>query len=230
MAEATKLDLKKQFKHLYLPSPKEVVVVDVPEMQFAMVDGQIEPGLLPGDSLGFADALGALYGISYTLKFMCKKRAADPIDYTVMALEGLWTTPDGGADYATSGQWQYTVMIMQPDFITYEMFADALSQLRAKRAKEAATGDAGDAAGRALGALDGLRLERFKEGLSIQIMHVGPYADEPATLAKMDAFARENGYVFTGRHHEIYLGDPRTAKPENLRTVLRHRVEAVSRS
>jgi hypothetical protein len=224
MAEVTKLDLKKQLKHLYQPSAKEVVVVDVPEMQFAMIDGQIEPGALPGDSPGFASALGALYGISYTLKFMCKKRTVDPLDYTVMALEGLWTTPEGGADYATSDQWQYTVMIMQPGFITAEMFTEALAGLRAKRAKEAGD-DAGDGGGKdALVALDNLRLERFAEGPSIQIMHIGPYADEPATLAKMDAFAKENGYGLTGRHHEIYLGDPRTAKPENLRTVLRHRV------
>jgi hypothetical protein len=227
VAEVTKLDLKKQLKHLYQPSAKEVVLVDVPEMQFAMIDGQIEPGILPGDSPAFASALGALYGVSYTLKFMCKKRTVDPLDYTVMALEGLWTTPEGGADYATSDQWQYTVMIMQPDFITTEMFKEALAQLRAKRAKDAGgdAGDAGDGGGKdALTALDHLRLERFAEGLCVQTMHVGPYADEPATLVRMDAFAKENGCAFTGRHHEIYLGDPRTARPENLRTVLRHQV------
>jgi hypothetical protein len=232
MAEAGKLDLKRELKHLYQPSSKDVVLVDVPELQFAMIDGRIEPGMLPGDSPEFASALGALYGISYTLKFMCKKRAVDPVDYTVMALEGLWTTPEGGTDYATSDQWQYTMMIVQPDFVTAEMFGDALTQLRAKREKEAGAGGAGagdgapggDAAGGGLAMLDRLRLERFREGLSIQIMHVGPYADEPATLAKMDAFAKEHGYVLTGRHHEIYLGDPRTARPENLRTVLRHAV------
>lgn len=131
-----KLDLKKQLKHLYLPSAKECVLVQVPEMQFAMIDGQIEPGLMPGDSPGFAAAIGALYGAAYTLKFMSKKRAENPIDYGVMALEGLWTTPDGGADYATSDQWQWTLMIMQPDHITGGMFADAVEQLRKKYAKE----------------------------------------------------------------------------------------------
>jgi hypothetical protein len=209
-----KLDLKKRLKHLYLPSAKECVLVEVPRMQFVMIDGQIEPGLMPGDSPGFAAAIGALYGASYTLKFMSKKRAEDPIDYGVMALEGLWTTPEGGADYATSDQWQWTLMMMQPDHITRDMFAEAVAQLRTKRAKE----------GTDTGPLDGLRFEPFEEGLCVQVMHIGPYADEPATLARMGEFARQNGYQFHGRHHEIYLGDPRTAKPENLKTVLRHAV------
>ncbi len=115
--DPAKLDLKKQYKHLYAPSAKECSLVEVPELQFAMIDGQIEPGRMPGDSPAFADAIGALYGVSYTLKFMSKKRAEDPIDYGVMALEGLWTTPEGGADYATSDQWLWTLMIMQPDHI-----------------------------------------------------------------------------------------------------------------
>ncbi len=131
-----------------------------------------------------------------------------------MALEGLWTTPAGGADYAASDQWLWTLMMMQPDHITGDMYAEAVEQLRAKRAKEGADTQP----------LDRLRLERFDEGLCVQVMHVGPYADEPATLMRMGEFADQNGYQFHGRHHEIYLGDPRTAKPENLKTVLRHQV------
>ncbi len=216
MASGTpaKLDLKRQLKHLYLPSPKECVLVDVPEMQFLMIDGQIEPGLMPGDSPQFATAIGALYGTAYTLKFMSKKRSDDPVDYTVMALEGLWTTPQGGADYAASDQWQWTLMMMQPDHITADMFRQAIEQIRSKRAKE---GD--DTA-----PLDRLRLQRFREGLCVQVMHIGPYSEEPATLMRMGEFAVQNGYRFEGPHHEIYLGDPRTAKPENLKTVLRHAV------
>ncbi len=213
-----KLDLKKQLKHLYLPSAKECVLVQVPEMQFVMIDGQIEPGLMPGDSPGFASAIGALYGTSYTLKFMSKKRAENPIDYTVMALEGLWTTPAGGADYAASDQWMWTLMMMQPDHITGDMFAEAAEQLRTKRGKEGADTEP----------LGRLRLERFEEGLCVQVMHIGPYANEPATLMRMGEFAGLNGYQFTGRHHEIYLGDPRAAKPENLKTVLRHQVVPVA--
>ena len=212
--DPAKLDLKKQLKHLYLPSAKECVLVQVPEMQFVMIDGQIEPGLMPGDSPDFAVAIGAVYGASYTLKFMSKKRAENPIDYTVMALEGLWTTPEGGADYASSDQWLWTLMMMQPDHITGDMFAETVEQLRTKRGKEGAD----------TRPLDRLRFERFEEGLCVQVMHIGPYADEPATLMRMGEFAGQSGYRFFGRHHEIYLGDPRSAKPENLKTVLRHQV------
>ena len=215
MGDLVKLDLKRQLKHLYLPSAKAPVLIDVPEMQFALIDGRIEPGSMPGDSPTFAAAIGALFSVSYTLKFVSKKRPEDPIDYTVMALEGLWTTPGGGMDYADSNEWMYTLMMMQPDHITSEMFEDAREQLRTKRAKE----------GHPTDALAAVRLEPFREGLCVQMMHLGPYIDEPKTLQQMGVFADASGYVLHGRHHEIYLGDPRTAKPENLRTVLRHAVK-----
>jgi hypothetical protein len=236
-----KLDLKKQLKHLYLPGAKEVTVVDVPEMKFIAVDGRIEPDATPGTSPGFAEAIGALYGFAYTLKFMSKLRPVHPIDHTVMALEGLWTTPPGGADYAAFQDWSWTLMIMQPDHIGPEMFAEALVELKKKRnkAKRRGVGAAGEAggidaetAGGGTSAQDGstvldrVRLESFREGLCLQIMHIGPYAEEPRTLEKMSAFAEARGLIFHGRHHEIYLGDPRTAKPDNLRTVLRHAVLA----
>ena len=208
------LDLKKQLRHLYEPPAGQVVEVQVPEMQFAMIDGQVEPGRSPGDSPAFAEALDALYGVSYTLKFMSKKRPEEPVDYAVMALEGLWTTPGGGAGYAYSDDWAWTLMVMQPDHITGEMFAEALEKLGQKRAKD----------GRPTQALDRVRMERFAEGLCVQIMHVGPYSDEPRTLEKMGVYAEAHGFVFRGRHHEIYLGDPRRAKPGNLKTVLRHAV------
>lgn len=217
MADLVKLDLKERLKHLYRPSAKEVSEVDVPEMQFAMIDGCIEPGMAPADSPDFAGSIGALFGISYTLKFVCKKHPENPIDYPVMALEGLWTTPSGGADYATSDEWHFTLMIMQPDHITGEMFAEALESLMQKRAKD----------GHPTTALERLRLERFAEGRCVQIMHVGPYIDEPRSLERLAAYAAARGYEFVGRHHEIYLGDPLRAKPQNLRTVLRHAVVQV---
>ncbi len=232
-----KLDLKKQLKHLYLPSVKEVSLVDVPEMKFIALEGQIESGAMPGTSPGFARAVGALYGLAYTLKFASKLRADDPIDYTVMPLEGLWTTPDGGADYADSLGWMWTLLIMQPDHIDREMFDQALARLGEKREKEARkavrTGDGspevdGGDPEPYLACLGKVRLESLHEGLCVQAMHVGPYADEPVTLAKMSAFVEQNGYVFHGQHHEIYLDDPRTTKPENLKTVLRHPVRPAS--
>lgn len=120
-----KLDLRKQYKHLYHPSAKKVEVVEVPSLQFAMVDGAIPPDERPGDSADFHDAVAALYGISYTLKFMLKKRAEAPIDYPVMWLEGLWATASGKYDPAARDTWLYTAMIMQPDIITPELFEEA---------------------------------------------------------------------------------------------------------
>jgi hypothetical protein len=236
-----KLDLKKEFRHLYAPSSKQVSLVEVPQMRFVAVDGKVELGETPGTSPGFAQAIGAIYGFAYALKFMSKLRVDNPVDYGVMALEGLWTTPAGGEDYRETSDWRWTLLIMQPSHIDRSMFEAARAQLRRKREKEvaraakAARGSANAASPVAAGEpalgpeaalawIERVRLEDLSEGLCVQIMHIGPYADEPETLARMSAFAQQNGYVFHGPHHEIYLGDPRTAKPENLRTVLRHAV------
>ena len=204
-----KLDLRKKYKHLYLPSAKKVEVVDVPPLQFALIDGMIEPGQSPGTSPAFEQAMGALYGITYTLKFMSKLRKENPIDYTVMTLEGLWWVEDGEFDITNPANWRYTIMIMQPDHISQEMYLEALAQLRKKKPSPA---------------LDLLRIESFHEGLCIQTMHLGPYAEEMKTIAKMDSFAQENGYMLYGKHHEIYMGDPRRGDPAKLKTVLRHPV------
>ncbi len=209
------LDLKKELKHLYQPSAKKPEILKVPKMQFAMIDGAIEKGKEPGNSPGFAVATQALYGISYTLKFMLKKRKASPIDYPVMALEGLWWVEDGFFDITVKDNWFYTLMILQPDIITKDVFTEGLEQVRKKK---------GDSE-----MLSKLRLANFEEGLCVQIMHIGPYATEPATIERMRAFAAENGYRDrvgpNGKHHEIYLGDPRKAAPEKLKTVLRHPLE-----
>ncbi len=208
-----KLDLRKELKHLYNPSAKQVVVVDVPEFQFLMLDGAIEPGMEPASSPAFQDAFQALYGVSYTLKFASKLRADNPIDYKVMAMEGLWWTGTGEFTFDPTDEWRYTLMMLQPDHITAEMVEEAITQVRAKRDNPA---------------LDRLRFEPFREGLCMQIMHVGTYADEPRTIETMQAFARENNYRLRGKHHEIYLGDPRRTKPERLKTVLRQPIEPVA--
>jgi hypothetical protein len=214
----TTLDLRKQWKHLYAPSAKTVTLVDVPEFKFVMLDGRIEPGEAPGTSPGFGEAMAALCGAAYTLKFMSKLRKEDPIDYPVMALEGLWWVEGEAFDVtiaweAFTDKWAYTLMIMQPDHITPETLAEALAQAAKKRPNPA---------------LARLRLASFREGLSVQTMHIGPYATERATVKRMHDWAAENGYRLTGKHHEIYLGDPRRADPAKLKTVLRHGVERIS--
>jgi hypothetical protein len=207
-----KLDLKKDLKHLYQPTAKQVTLVEVPAFNFAMVDGVVPAGISPGDAEEYLQSLQALYGISYTLKFRSKLRKENPVDYPVMALEGLWWNEAEVFDFDSikTMPMYFTSMIMQPDHLTEADYLAALEELRRKRPNPA---------------LDKMRFERFQEGLCIQIMHIGPYSEEPRTLEKMDAFAAEHGYRFRGRHHEIYLGDPRRAKPEKLKTVLRHAVE-----
>ena len=212
-----KLDLKKDLKYLYLPSAKKVELVQVPPLQFAMIDGAIEKGGSPGVSPKFQEATQAMYGISYTLKFMLKKRKTHAVDYPVMALEGLWWVENGVFDITVKDNWWYTLMILQPDVITAAIFEEARAEVRRKRGETAA--------------LAQLRLATFDEGLCVQVMHVGPYATEPATVERMTAFAKENGYQdgvgLGGKHHEIYLGDPRKADPGKLKTVLRHPVQRV---
>lgn len=210
------LDLRKQYKDLYKPSAKKPAILKVPRLQFAMIDGAIEKGHSPGNSPGFQEAVQALYGISYTLKFTFKKRKTNAIDYPVMALEGLlWLTAGDVFDINIKDNWSYTLMIMQPDIVTQEIFEEAREQVRQKR---------GDSP-----ALSRLRLAHFEEGLCVQIMHIGPYATEPATIERMRAFAEENGYRdcvgHERKHHEIYMSDPRRAAPDKLKTVLRHPVE-----
>lgn len=211
------LDLKKEFKHLYQPSAKTVEIVQVPTLQFAMIDGAIEKGSEPGKSPLFAEATQALYSISYTLKFMLKKRKTNAIDYPVMPLEGLWWVEDGRFDITVKDNWFYTLMILQPEVITQAIFTEGLEQVRRKK---------GDSP-----MLAKLRLAQFEEGLCMQTMHIGPYATEPATIERMRAFAQEQGYrdCIGGErnHHEIYLSDPRKADPVKMKTVLRHPVEKV---
>jgi len=208
------LDLKKQFKHLYQPSAKKIEIVQVLNLQFAMIDGAIEKGSEPGKSPLFAEATQALYGLSYTLKFMLKKRKTNAIDYPVMALEGLWWVEDGMFDITIKDNWFYTLMMMQPEVITQELFEEAREQVRKKKGNS--------------DMLNKMRLAHFEEGLCVQVMHIGPYATEPATIERMKEFMKENGLQDSvgpkGKHHEIYLSDPRKAAPDKMKTVLRHPV------
>ena len=212
-----KLDLKKDLKAFYMPSAKKVSFIEVPRFQFLMIDGAIEPGQEPGTSPSYHESMEAIYSAAYTLKFMYKKRENDPIDYPVMPLEGLWTVRDGKFDIHIKDNWDFTSMIMVPDLVTQSDFNAALEQLKKKK---------GD-----LPAFDRLRLDTFEEGPCVQVMHIGPYSTEPATLDRMRAFMQENGYQdqvgLGGKQHEIYIGDPRRAAPEKLKTVLRHPVKLV---
>jgi hypothetical protein len=201
-----KVDFKKELKHLYQPSTKAFAVVDVPPMQFLMVDGHGDPNT----AQEYQDALEALYAVAYKLKFLSKKRLEK--DYVVPPLEGLWWAEDMEA--FTVGRdksaWDWTMMIMQPAWITPDLFDAGVEQVRKQKDPTA---------------LPKLRLETYHEGLSVQILHIGSYDDEGPTLQRLHAeFIPQNGYQMAGKHHEIYLSDPRRAAPEKLRTVLRQPV------
>jgi hypothetical protein len=196
-----KLDLKNNLKYLYAPSAKVFSVVDVPQMNFIMIDGQGDPNT----SVEYVEALQALYTAAYTLKFKIKKDFA--VDYPVMALEGLWWIDDMSQfSAARKDDWKWTMMIMQPEIITPSLFARAVDEALKKKGHPA---------------LSKLRLESYQEGLAMQIMYFGPFADEGPTIARLHQFIEESGHVRFGKHHEIYLSDPRRVAPEKLRTVIR---------
>src|SRR5687767_7072795 len=156
------LDLKKDLKYLYASSTKNAEIIEVPRLQFAMIDGAIEKGYEPGNSPAFAEATQALYSISYTLKFMVKKRKANPVDYPVMPLEGLWSIQDENVDVAKKDNWSYTLMILQPDVITKYIFTEGVEQVRRKK---------GDSPNLSHLRLSHLRLAHFEEGICVQMMH-----------------------------------------------------------
>jgi len=199
-----KLVLKQQDKMLYAPSAKDAALVTVPAMQFLMVDGTGNPN----HSARFQAAVEALYALSYTLKFLV--RAEREIDYGVLPLEGLWWVPDMAEfDINMKEHWLWTVMIRQPDFVTAEQVERARVQAAGKKE---------------LVLLSELRFETFVEGLSAQILHIGPFSEEGPTVEKLHRFILEQGCAITGKHHEIYLSDIRRAAPEKWRTVVRQGV------
>jgi hypothetical protein len=198
----TKIDLKKNLKHLYKPSAKEVKAVDVPNMNFLMIDGWGNPNT----SQQYAEAIEALYSLAYALKFRIKKGQSG-IDYGVMPLEGLWWGDDESQFNANNKEaWNWTVMIMQPEYVTAKLVAEAKSEVERKKK---------------LAALAKVRFASYREGSAAQIIHVGPYADEGPTIAKLHEFITRRGSKACGKHHEIYLGDPRKTAPAKLQTVIR---------
>jgi hypothetical protein len=199
-----KVDFKRELSWLYRPG-RDPALVDVPELAFLMIDGHGDPNV----SVEYHQAIEALYAISYTVKFAIKCSPGG-VDYAVMPHEGLWWS-DHSSDFLTgvTSNWLWTAMIMQADEVSAEMVANAIDTARRTRALPAA---------------DKLRLARFHEGMAAQLMHIGPYADEAPNIERLHAFISAEGYVLRGKHHEIYLGDPRRSAPEKLRTVIRQPV------
>jgi len=197
-----KLDLKKDLKHLYNPSAKAISVVEVPPLTYLMIDGHGDPNTAPA----YVEAVQALYALAYGLKFRVKKLDASA-DFAVMPLEGLWWAADMANFAALSkADWDWTMMIVQPPVVTPALFAETLAETAKKKD---------------LPALPRVRLETYHEGPAAQIRYFGPYADEGPTIAELHAYIGAQGHTLRGKHHEIYLGDPRRVAPAKLQTVIR---------
>ena len=199
----TPLDAR-QLAALYKPGAKSPVVVDVPPMRFLQIDGV---GDIGGDT--FQDAVAALYGLAYPVKFAAKKQLG--LSYKVSPLEGLYWHADGSPEFdpedRASLSWR--LMIMVPDEVSGELIEQIREKVAAKKNPAR---------------LAAIRLQTFSEGKCVQILHVGPYAEETPTVERLFAFAEQHGYDISGEHHEIYLGDPNRAAVEKLKTVLRYGV------
>lgn len=207
---ADKFDYKKEFKDLYMPKNKPALI-EIPSMNFIFVNGKGDP-----NGTEYENAVSILYALTFTIK-MSKMSGTQPegyFEYVVPPLEGLWWVDDGEFDFEKRDNWRWTSMIRQPDFVTQEVIDWAIEQCKRKKPEINV----------ALASF-----ECFKEGLCVQMMHLGSYADEPTSVEIMKSFMAENGLVDeTGmmrKHHEIYLSDPRKTAPEKLKTVLRHPVK-----
>lgn len=201
----SKIDFKTHYKDLYSAPSKDFVVVDVPRLPYLMYDGHGDPNTAPE----YQQAVEALFSLSYTLKFMSK--AAFGRDYTVGPLEGLWWAKDMNAFIRREKRrWSWTMMILQPDWITADHLKAAMAEVLLKKG---------------LPGLENTRLDFMEEGPSVQILHVGSYDDEGPVIARMRTeYLPLHGLTENGKHHEIYLSDARRTAPANLRTIIRQPV------
>jgi len=201
-----KVDYKKQFKTLYLPKSQPTIIA-VPPMRFAILEGKGDPN---GEA--FAEAVTALYSFSYAVKMSYKSKMIPDgyYDYTVFPLEGVWDLVDKTRTSTDKSNYAYTIMIRQPDFLTTELAARFITEVKKKKPNNF---------------LDQIRLEDLEEGTCCQMLHLGSYDDEPASFAQMEDFCHENGYRRSDKtHREIYLSDPRRTETGKLKTVLRFKV------
>ena len=209
-----KLDYKKEYKDLYLPKTKPMLV-DVPNMKFIMVKGKGNPNEENG---AYQEAMQLLYGLSFTIKMskLGKHKIDGYFEYVVPPLEGFWWNEgNANVDFTNKEKFEWISMIRQPEFVTEEVFEWACEELKNKKQVDVSKAE----------------FREWKEGLCVQMMHIGSYDDEPATIEKIENYIKENdlnndiGTVLKNeivrRHHEIYLSDPRRTAVKNLKTVIR---------
>ena len=202
-----KLDLKKELPDYFKVGSSAFSIVALPAFRYFMVDGEGDPNT----ATAYSDAITLLYAASYSLKFLSKKERA--FDYVVPPLEALWWSADmSDFESGRKDQWKWTAMIMVPEQVSGELIDQALANLAIKRPDLQ---------------LSLLRVDELNEGRCVQILHLGPYEQEGLTLRRMHReFLPENGFTFAGKHHEIYLSDPRKSAPEKIKTILRQPIKA----
>lgn len=203
------IDFKKDITYKAKTEPH---IITVPNMLFVTYSGKGAPEGSGGAATEFQQAMQALFGIVYSIKFWDKKHTAPPgyAKFTMAPVEGLWWMANGkDFDMHKPTEWRWTVMLRVPEFVTPDYFAQVVRECVAAKKSDV---------------YNNARLEWFDEGTVVQIMHIGPYATEQPNIEKMHAYAHNQGYQLTGKHHELYFGDPRRTAPENLKTILRHPV------
>jgi hypothetical protein len=205
---APKLDFKKEYKAIFSPSAKTPEIVEVPDFKAIMIDGRGDPNTSPD----FQAKVGVLYGLAYTLKFSLKRDKDDPFDFAVPPLSGLWCADDIRAffEQGRRHEWRWTLLVLMPDRVSPALFEKARDELRRKKDPDH---------------LAEAYFQVHHEGLAAQVMHIGPYAQEGPTIKKLHEYFLEKGFTFNGRHHEIYLSDPRRGAPEKMRTIIRQPVK-----
>lgn len=197
-----KLDYKKKLKEYYSASKDKFAIVNVPEMNFLTVAGEGDPNT----SKSFKEAVELIYTFAYSIKFMFKK-GPEQIDFGVMPLEGLWWTEDMSTfSVERKNEWQWKIMIMQPEIVTEEYFNRAVEQVKLKKT---------------FANYDRIKFESFREGLSAQTLHIGPFEQEGPVIENLHNNIEDGGYKPVEKHHEIYLSDIRRAAPEKWKTIIR---------
>jgi hypothetical protein len=204
-----KIDFKKEYKFLFSASATLPQLVEVPAFKYLMIDGRGDPNTAPE----FSAKIQSLYGLAYTIKFMLKQDHQAAVDFVVPPLSGLWCAEDITAfREGRKEKWRWALMILQPDAVTPELLEKAKAKLAAKKPAPFTAQ---------------VQLNVLHEGAAVQILHIGPYSAEGPTITRLHDFMKENGYTFNGKHHEIYLGDPRRCQSEKLKTIIRQPVRKI---
>lgn len=205
-----KADLLSNLKDAYTASAKSPKIVTIPKLKYLTIDGHGSPDKSPA----FQEGVTALYQLAYSLKSMLKKHNSGG-HFKVMPVEALWWPPNGTAFLSAPDDWNWTVMMAVPSSMTSTLVQKSITQLREKKNAPSP-------------AIDNIRLQEIREGKAVQMLHVGPYSREEATVNTLGDFATAEGYALSGRHHEIYLSDPKRVVPERLKTIIRYSISKLA--